>query len=47
MAIDHNAFPQPKDQGFDYTSNDLGVSRAMRPNRLTGFATLKRMTHIS
>lgn len=41
MAIDHNAFPQPKDQGFDYTSNDLGVSRAMRPNRLTGFATLE------
>ena len=41
MAIDHNAFPQPKDQGFDYTSNDLGVSRAMRPNRLTSFATLE------
>ena len=39
MAIDHHAFPQPEDQGFDFTRHDLGESRAMRPNRLTGFAT--------
>ena len=39
MAIDHNAFPQPKDQGFDFTRNHLGASAAMRPHRLTGFAT--------
>ena len=39
MAIDHNAFPQPEDQGFDYTRRDLGESRAMKPHRLTGFAT--------
>ena len=39
MAIDHNAFPQPEDQGFDYTRHDLGESRAMKPHRLTGFAT--------
>ncbi|MDA8991354.1 sulfatase [Opitutales bacterium] len=39
MAIDHNAFPQPEDQGFDFTKHDLGESRAMRPHRLTGFAT--------
>ncbi len=39
MAIDHNAFPQPKDQGFDFTKHDLGVSRSMHPHRLTGFAT--------
>ena len=39
MAIDHNAFPQPEDQGFDFTRNDLGESRAMKPHRLTGFAT--------
>jgi arylsulfatase A-like enzyme len=39
MAIDHNAFPQPKDQGFDYTRAHLGESAAMRPHRLTGFAT--------
>ena len=24
MAIDHNAFPQPKDQGFDFTRAHLG-----------------------
>ena len=39
MAINHNAFPQPEDQGFDFTRHDLGESRAMRPHRLTGFAT--------
>ena len=39
MAIDHNAFPQPEDQGFDFSRHDLGVSRAMRPHRLSGFAT--------
>ncbi len=39
MAIDHNAFPQPKDQGFDYTRAHLGESAAMKPHRLTGFAT--------
>lgn len=41
MAIDHNAFPQPEDQGFTFTRHDLGESRAMRPHRLTGFATNK------
>lgn len=39
MAIDHNAFPQPQDQGFDFTRHHLGASAAMRPHRLTGFAT--------
>lgn len=39
MAIDHHAFPQPEDQGFDFTSNHLGESAAMKPHRLTGFAT--------
>ena len=39
MAIDHNAFPQPEDQGFDFTRNDLGESRRMQPHRLKGFAT--------
>ena len=41
-AIDHNAFPQPEDQGFDFTSNHLGASAAMRPHRLTGFATKEK-----
>ena len=42
MAIDHNAFPQPQDQGFDFTRSNLGQSRAMRPHRLTGFAGIKK-----
>ena len=37
MAIDHNAFPQPEDQGFDFTRHDLGESRAMRPHDLTAW----------
>lgn len=39
MAVDHNAFPQPEDQGFDWTRNSRGVTQGMTPNRLTGFAT--------
>ena len=39
MAIDHHAFPQASDQGFDFTRSHLGASAAMRPHRLTGFAT--------
>ncbi|CAA6677635.1 MULTISPECIES: sulfatase [unclassified Lentimonas] len=38
MAIDHSSYPQPKDQGFDYTRHNLGTTRRM-PNRLEGFAT--------
>ena len=38
IAIDHNAFPQPKDVGFQFTTSDRG-SRASMPDRLTGFAT--------
>ena len=39
MAISHKAFPQPEDQGFDYTRADRGVANRMRPDRLTGFST--------
>ncbi|MDB4353940.1 sulfatase-like hydrolase/transferase, partial [Akkermansiaceae bacterium] len=39
MAINHKSFPQPKDQGFDWTRSHLGVSARMKPNRLSGFAT--------
>lgn len=42
MGMDHWSFPQPKDQGFDWTRSNLGVSEAMKPNRLTGFATDKK-----
>ena len=39
MAINHNAYPQPEDQGFDWTRHNLGTTRRMTPHRLTGFAT--------
>ncbi|WPJ96206.1 sulfatase [Coraliomargarita algicola] len=39
MAINHHAYPQPEDQGFDWTRHNLGVTERMRPHRLTGFAT--------
>ena len=38
-AVNHHAYPQPEDQGFDWTRHDLGVTARMRPHRLTGFAT--------
>lgn len=39
MAIDHTAFPQPLDQGFDFSISDRGVTDPMRPDRLKDFAT--------
>ena len=39
MAINHNAYPQPEDQGFDWTRHHLGTTQRMQPNRLTDFAT--------
>ncbi|MGY8750124.1 MAG: sulfatase [Pirellulales bacterium] len=38
-AINHNAFPQPKDQGFDVSYMNRGVSEPMRPDRLSEFST--------
>ena len=40
IAINHNAFPQPKDVGFDFTRSDRGAhsARGMK-DRLQGFAT--------
>lgn len=38
MAIDHHAFPQPEDQGFDFTRSERG-SRTSMVDRLRGFAT--------
>ena len=40
MAINHNAFPNAKDQGFDFTRASRG-SRSSMKDRLTGFATDK------
>ena len=42
MAINHNAFPDATDQGFEWSRHDLGVTRKMTPHRLTGFATDKQ-----
>lgn len=41
MAINHFAYPQPDDQGFDVTTADRGATSPQRPNRLTDFATDK------
>lgn len=38
IAIDHHAFPQPMDVGFDFTRSDRGAHAGMK-DRLTGFAT--------
>jgi len=37
-AIDHHAFPQPKDQGFQYTTMNIGETKKME-DRSKGFAT--------
>ncbi|EKK01580.1 N-acetylgalactosamine 6-sulfate sulfatase (GALNS) [Rhodopirellula baltica SH28] len=39
VAIQHFAFPQPVDQGFDFSLAERGVTRRMRPDRLSGFAS--------
>jgi len=39
VAISHNAYPQPQDHGFTWTKHNLGVTRKMKPHRLTGFST--------
>ena len=39
MAINHNAFPQPADVGFDYTRSDRGVANAIRPDVMSDFST--------
>ncbi len=41
MAINHFAYPQPEDQGFDVTTHDRGVTIPQKPHRLTDFATNK------
>ncbi len=41
VAINHHAYPQPEDQGFDFTRSDRGSRKPMKPDRLTGFATSK------
>lgn len=38
MAIDHHAFPQPEDQGFEWTRSSRGARSGM-PSRVEGFAS--------
>ena len=38
MAIDHHAFPQPEDRGFDWTRSSRGARSGM-PSRVEGFAS--------
>uniref|UniRef100_UPI00356A0D93 sulfatase n=1 Tax=Pontiella sp. TaxID=2837462 RepID=UPI00356A0D93 len=38
VAVNHNSFPQPTDQGFDFSKHDLGISRKVG-DRLADFAT--------
>ena len=38
IAIDHNAFPQPEDVGFEYTRSERGARGGMK-DRLKNFAT--------
>lgn len=39
MAINHFAYPQPEDQGFDVTTASRGATSPQEPHRLTDFAT--------
>ncbi|RCW92121.1 arylsulfatase A-like enzyme [Winogradskyella arenosi] len=39
MAINHFAYPQPEDQGFDVTTANRGATSPQVPHRLTDFAT--------
>jgi arylsulfatase A-like enzyme len=39
IAINHTAYPQPKDHGFDMTFSGRGANIKMKPDRLSAFAT--------
>jgi arylsulfatase A-like enzyme len=39
ISIDHHAYPQPKDHGFDFTISDRGVTTSQSPDRISEFAT--------
>lgn len=42
VTVYHHAPPQPGEQGFDFTTMNLGVTRLMKPDRLTDFASNNR-----
>lgn len=39
MAIQHNAYPNAKDQGFHWSRRSRGARTRMKPNRIRDFAT--------
>ena len=39
MALGHHSFPQPEDQGFDFARTSRGITRGMRPDRMSDFST--------
>ena len=39
MAIQHNAFPDARDQGFGWSRSSRGARSRMKPNRISEFAT--------
>lgn len=39
VAINHNAYPQPEDHGFDFSRHSRGVTHGQKPDRLSEFAT--------
>ena len=39
MALGHHSFPQPADQGFDFARSNRGVTRKMKPDRLSAFSS--------
>ena len=39
MAMGHHTFPQPADQGFDFARSNRGITRRMKPDRLSVFST--------
>ena len=42
MAIQHNAYPDAKDQGFAWSRSSRGARSSMKPNRVSNFATLDK-----
>lgn len=39
ISINHHAYPQPRDHGFDFSISDRGVTNRQTPDRLSNFAT--------
>ena len=42
MAIQHNAFPDATDQGFQWSRSSRGARSKMRPNRISEFASPRK-----